>query len=260
MNGTTKFIIGAVATSLMAMASHSLFGMGGGFINKLQRGAETAVGSTGIAGIKIAMKDDPTLNRIVLLSGTATDEQKTAAIAAARAVPGVKDAIWVDAPGVAAAVPAVVADKGPPANAEQIKGCQTDVDAVIKGKTIQFDTAAATIKSESQGLVDALAGALAACSGTMVEVAGHTDIRGDAAKNMRLSEERANSVVSALVAKGIPATRLMPKGFGETKPLGADDAANRRIEFGVGAKNADGATAGATDGPAPDAPGAPAKK
>ena len=260
MNGTTKFIIGAIATSLMAMASHSLLGMGGGFIAKLQRNAESAVGLVGIPGVKVAMQDDPALNRIVILSGTATEAQKAAAIAAARAVPGVKDAIWVDAPG-AAAVPAVVADTGPPASAAQIKDCQSDVDAIIKGKTIQFDTAAATIKPESQALVDALAGALAACSGTTVEVAGHTDVRGDPAKNMRLSEERANSVVSALVAKGIPATRLMPKGFGETKPLGADDAANRRIEFAVGAKPADtGPAAAAIDETKAATPGSPAAK
>ncbi len=252
MNGTTKFIIGAVATSLMAMASHSLLGMGGGFINGLKGKAEIAVGAIGIPGIKVAMQEDPALNRIVVLSGTATDEQKAAAIAAARAVPGVKDAIWVDAAGTAA-TPAVVADKGPPASAEQIKGCQGDVDGVIKGKTIQFDTAAATIKPESQALIDALAGALAACAGTTVEVAGHTDVRGDVGKNMRLSEERANSVVSALVAKGIPATRLLPKGYGETKPLGADDTANRRIEFAVGAK-----TAADPAAPAQDAAAAPA--
>jgi OmpA-OmpF porin, OOP family len=236
MNGMTKFLIGAAVTSLMAMASHSALGLGGNFITGLQGKAETAVGGLGLTGVKVAMVEEPSLNRIVRLSGTATEAQKAEAIAAARAIPGVKDAIWVD--DGAAAMPAVVADTGPPATAAQVKDCQADVDGVIKGKTIQFDTAAATIKPESQALIDALAGALAACAGTTVEVAGHTDVRGDADKNMRLSEERANSVVAALVAKNIPASRLMPKGFGETKPLGADDAANRRIEFAVAAAGA----------------------
>jgi outer membrane protein OmpA-like peptidoglycan-associated protein len=253
MNGTTKFLIGAAVTSLMAMASHSALGLGGKFISGLQGKAETAVGGLGLAGVKVAMMENPSLNRIVRLSGSATEAQKAAAIAAARAIPGVKDAIWVDEPGAVA--PVVVADKGPPATAEQVKDCQSDVDAVIKGKTIQFDTAAATIKPESQALIDALAGALAACAGTTVEVAGHTDVRGDENKNMRLSEERANSVVAALVAKNIPASRLMPKGYGETKPLGADDAANRRIEFAVAASKA----APTADAPAA-APAAPAKQ
>jgi OmpA-OmpF porin, OOP family len=240
MNGTTKFIIGAVATSLMAMASHSLLSMGNGFIGKLQSGAQTAVGGLGIPGVKVAMDTNPALNRIVLLSGTATDEQKAAAIAAAKKVPGVKDARWVETGAVASVA---VAPAGPPATAAQVKDCQADVDGVIKGKTIQFDTGAATIKAESQPLIDALAGTLAACGGTSVEVAGHTDVRGNDAANMRLSEERANAVVQALVAKNIPASRLLPRGYGETKPLGADDAANRRIEFAVAAQTAAAAPA-----------------
>ncbi len=259
MNGTTKFIIGAVATSLMAMASHSALGLGSGFIGKLQGQAQSAVAALNIPGVTVSMQDDPTLNRIVVLSGTATEEQKAAAIAAARKVPGVKDAIWLDDGTATAAAPATE-DKGPPATAEQVKDCQADVDAVIKGKTIQFDTASATIKAESQGLIDALAKALSDCQGTQVEVAGHTDQRGDDARNMRLSEERANSVVQALVAKGIPADRLLPKGYGETKPLGSDDTANRRIEFAVAAKGAataDGAPAPAPAGTTSPAAGAP---
>ncbi len=144
-------------------------------------------------------------------------------------------------------VPAPVAEA--PATKEEIASCQTTVDGVIKGKVIQFDTSAATIKPESQPLVDALATALAPCEGTLVEVQGHTDSRGDDAANMKLSQDRANAVVAALTAKNVPASRLTAKGYGETKPLKtgnspADLAANRRIEFAVGA-------AGAAPAPAP---------
>lgn len=137
-----------------------------------------------------------------------------------------------------AAAPAEAAVPETPATAEQVASCQTQVDTAIKGKTIQFDTSTATIKAESQPLIDELAKVLTPCEGTMIEVAGHTDLTGGDAANMRLSEERANAVVAALVAKGVSNARLTPKGYGETQPVrrGTSSdvhAANRRIEFAV---------------------------
>lgn len=127
-----------------------------------------------------------------------------------------------------------------PATAEAVKTCQGDVDAVIKGKTINFASGGAAISAESIPLIDALAKSLTDCAGTTVEVAGHTDTTGGDAANQRLSEERANAVVAALVDRGIPNTRLVPKGYGETQPIDpgvtpAANAANRRIEFKVAA-------------------------
>lgn len=139
-----------------------------------------------------------------------------------------------------------------PATAEQVASCQTQVDTTIKGQTIQFDTSTATIKAESQPLIDAMAGVLTPCAGTNIEVAGHTDLTGDAAANMTLSEERANAVVAALVAKGVPTARLQPKGYGETQPVRrgtspAVHAANRRIEFKVNAVGSAPVAATATE-------------
>lgn len=137
-----------------------------------------------------------------------------------------------------ATAPAEPAAPETPATAEQVASCQTQVDTTIKGKTIQFDTSTATIKAESQPLIDEMAKVLTPCAGTQIEVAGHTDLTGGDAANMRLSEERANAVVQALVAKGVPNERLTPKGYGETQPVrrGTSQevhAANRRIEFSV---------------------------
>lgn len=130
-----------------------------------------------------------------------------------------------------------------PATAEQVANCQTQVDGVIKGQTIQFDSGTATIKADSAPLIDALATTLGPCAGTVIEVAGHTDLVGDEAANMTLSEQRANAVVQALVAKNVPTSRLAPKGYGETKPAQpgeteAANAANRRIDFAVRAVGA----------------------
>ena len=146
-----------------------------------------------------------------------------------------------------------------PATAEQVASCQTQVDATIQGKVVQFDSGTAVIKAESQPLIDTMAKVLAPCEGTQVEVAGHTDLTGNDAANLRLSEERANAVIAALVAKGVPNARLTPKGYGETKPAmqgtgPAANAANRRIEFAVTAAGAVPATISSTSStPAPSA-------
>lgn len=173
---------------------------------------------------------------------------------------GGQPALESNAPEVAT-LPATPAET--PASAEQVASCQTQVDGVIKGQTIQFDSGTATIKADSVPLIDALATALAPCAGTVIEVAGHTDLVGDEAANMTLSEQRANAVVQALVAKNVPTSRLAPKGYGETKPAQpgegeAANVANRRIEFAVRAVGADAAPVTAAPDAATAAPTAPA--
>lgn len=67
-------------------------------------------------------------------------------------------------------------------------------------------------------------------------VGGHTDSRGSAIGNLILSQARAQTVVDFLVEQGVPADQLIPKGYGETKPVDtnrteAGRARNRRIDF-----------------------------
>lgn len=149
------------------------------------------------------------------------------------------------ATGAAPAAPVV-------ATAEQITACQTTVDGQINGKTINFTTGSATIDPASMDLVKSLATAIKNCAGTVVEVAGHTDQRGNDAANMTLSQNRANAVVKAMTDQGVPADRLIAHGYGETKPVdtsgtAAGDAKNRRIEFHVAAAGAIPAAAAAVD-------------
>jgi outer membrane protein OmpA-like peptidoglycan-associated protein len=51
-----------------------------------------------------------------------------------------------------------------------------------------------------------------------IELSAHTDCRGSAEYNERLSQRRAESVVNYLIEHGIAADRLTPKGYGESKP------------------------------------------
>jgi outer membrane protein OmpA-like peptidoglycan-associated protein len=78
----------------------------------------------------------------------------------------------------------------------------------------------------------------ASCTPVKAEVRGHTDSQGDAAKNLELSQQRAQAVVDYLVQKGIVVARLTAKGLGETVPIAdnntdAGRAKNRRVEFAI---------------------------
>lgn len=71
-----------------------------------------------------------------------------------------------------------------------------------------------------------------------IEIAGHTDNKGDKKYNQVLSQKRAETVVNYLVQKGIAKTRLVAKGYGDAVPLVANDteenkAKNRRTELKV---------------------------
>ncbi len=71
-----------------------------------------------------------------------------------------------------------------------------------------------------------------------IEIAGHTDSRGDAAINLKLSQRRADAVRKYLVQSGVNLDWVKAIGYGETQPI-ADNAteagrkANRRIELRV---------------------------
>ncbi|MES2734434.1 MAG: OmpA family protein, partial [Bacteroidota bacterium] len=108
-------------------------------------------------------------------------------------------------------------------------------------KNIFFDFNKATLKKESTAELQNLIDLLTEVKNLKIELSGHTDNKGVAANNLKLSQKRAKAVVDYLVAKGIAATRLQFKGFGSTKPLApnkteAGRQLNRRTEFKIIAK------------------------
>ncbi len=102
---------------------------------------------------------------------------------------------------------------------------------------INFDTAKSDIKPDSEPAIDEIAKMLTNNPALKVYIVGHTDMVGDAASNMRLSQARAQSVITALVSKhGIAAARLIAFGNGAYAPVASnktDDgrAKNRRVEL-----------------------------
>ncbi len=101
---------------------------------------------------------------------------------------------------------------------------------------VNFDTGKTTIKPDSAKILDDAAAALKLAANIKVEVAGHTDNVGTPEANQKLSEGRAQAVMAALVQRGVPADRLVAKGYGQTVPI-ADNrteegrAKNRRVEL-----------------------------
>lgn len=102
----------------------------------------------------------------------------------------------------------------------------------------------ATVLEESYAALDKLAEMLKANPNVAIEISGHTDSKGADDYNMKLSEARAQSVVDYLASQGIDTSRLVAKGYGETKPIapntnpdGSDNPEgrekNRRTEFKV---------------------------
>jgi outer membrane protein OmpA-like peptidoglycan-associated protein len=63
-----------------------------------------------------------------------------------------------------------------------------------------------------------------------VRIEGHTDVRASDAYNMNLSQRRVNSVMNALIARGIDPSRLSAKGYGHTVPIYDDATCNRADE------------------------------
>jgi outer membrane protein OmpA-like peptidoglycan-associated protein len=102
---------------------------------------------------------------------------------------------------------------------------------------IQFAVDSAVILPTSSGLLTEIADVLLKNPRIRrVEVQGHTDTSGNPVHNMKLSEDRAASVVAWLTAHGVATERLVAKGYGDTKPLvpnvtELNRQRNRRVQF-----------------------------
>ena len=107
---------------------------------------------------------------------------------------------------------------------------------VIFGK-VQFALGSDNILPKSEQLVDEMGRALREHPEIKrVEIQGHTDSTGDDFFNLKLGQERAESVKRALHKRGVAPARLTAKGYGEQSPIAPNDtpagrAKNRRVEF-----------------------------
>ena len=115
---------------------------------------------------------------------------------------------------------------------------QVMINQVLTDNKIAFERKSSIITENSSSALTQIAKILKDNSKIKIEIGGHTDSRGEKALNKQISQERANSVKTALVSLGINENRLTAVGFGEDFPIAKDDAnglseVNRRVEFNI---------------------------
>ena len=114
--------------------------------------------------------------------------------------------------------------------------CSAEIARILSDEPIEFELGSSRISEPSADVVAEIADTLRGCGdGATFEIAGHTDDRGPAEVNQRLSEERATSVMDALVEAGIEGVEFVARGYGPDQPIADNDtvegrARNRRIE------------------------------
>ncbi len=123
------------------------------------------------------------------------------------------------------------------------------LDPIVKGATIVlnnvfFDSNKSLLRKESDIELEKLYTFLKENGRIKVEVSGHTDSKGKDETNLKLSKDRAQSVVNYLIKRGIDKNRIIAKGYGETVPMAPNSTAdgkpnlegmqlNRRVELKI---------------------------
>lgn len=123
------------------------------------------------------------------------------------------------------------------------QGCPEVTEAVQKSlnayaKTILFDTGKSSIKEQSAEVLQNIIGILNEYPNAKFSIEGHTDSVGSEALNMKLSKERASSVMNYLISNGVASNRLTHEGYGESRPIDSNKtragrANNRRVEINL---------------------------
>lgn len=128
--------------------------------------------------------------------------------------------------------------------AEQIKNevPGAKVERVGEGIVVEFNDKIlfgfdrSDLNASAENNLNKLADVLKENPDTNIEIQGHTDSKGSDSYNMSLSERRAGAVATYLKGRGVSASRVTTKGYGETAPVASNDtdegrSQNRRVNF-----------------------------
>ena len=144
--------------------------------------------------------------------------------------------------GVAGTLIGVQMDKQAAELKQNIKGAT--VERVGEGIQVTFASGllfgfdSSVVRSEARTNLQELAASLSKYPGSDLLILGHTDQLGSAAYNQELSERRAGSAATYLMAQGVSGLRLTTRGLGETEPVSSNETeagrqANRRVEISI---------------------------
>jgi len=119
---------------------------------------------------------------------------------------------------------------------------QKKLDNVIAINNIEFETNRSIIRSNSYPIINNVIDILKEYPNVTIKIEGHTDSRGKAEHNLKLSANRAKAVMDFIVTKGISPERLSSVGYGETLPIAGNRTIegrqkNRRVEFKINQEN-----------------------
>jgi outer membrane protein OmpA-like peptidoglycan-associated protein len=121
---------------------------------------------------------------------------------------------------------------------KSLKLIPIEAGQVVRLNNISFQFAKATLTPESFPELDRIALTMTESPKLTIELGGHTDNVGGDAANLKLSQDRADTVREYLIGKGIEPDRIASKGYGESRPVATNDtpagqASNRRVEFTI---------------------------
>lgn len=112
------------------------------------------------------------------------------------------------------------------------------IKLVLNENAVRFDTSKSTLTATAKANLDKLVTVFNQYPDTDIVIFGYTDSTGKVEFNQTLSEQRAASVKSYLVSKGISGARFTTKGMGIADPIASNETVegrsqNRRVEFAI---------------------------
>ncbi len=113
-----------------------------------------------------------------------------------------------------------------------------EIGTTVNLNDVLFEQGKTNLLPQSYPELDVIVSFLKSNPSVKIELGGHTDNRGIAAQNVKLSHARVEKVKAYLVSKGVQGKRISGKGYGGSKPVASNDTEetrqlNRRVEFTI---------------------------
>lgn len=123
-------------------------------------------------------------------------------------------------------------------NNKSLKMIPIEEGQIVRLNNIFFATGKSTLNPESYPELNRIAITMTENKAMFIELGGHTDNVGSDESNLKLSQDRADTVREYLIGKGVEPDRVASKGYGETVPVAKNDTPegqqrNRRVEFKI---------------------------
>jgi outer membrane protein OmpA-like peptidoglycan-associated protein len=118
---------------------------------------------------------------------------------------------------------------------ENLQLRQTESGVVVTLGDVLFQSGEVALRQDAMASLVEVVDLLQSEPDKQIRIEGHTDSTGNAETNLKISEQRANSVLEALVSLGVDASRFTTAGMGEDFPIASNEteegrAQNRRVD------------------------------